>query len=135
GSMSATMYYRDVTGIQVRTHLFSGWIEISSPSFQGSDAKRTRMAGPHSREHDVYKLPNCVPIQKRHAASYVEPLAELRQLVASAKLEGKESDVVELLERLSALRREGLLDEEEFAAAKALVFSSEPASPSEAPAS
>ena len=58
GSMSATMFLRDVTGIQVRTHLLSGWIEISSPSFQGSDVKRTRMAGPRTTERDVYKLPN-----------------------------------------------------------------------------
>jgi len=129
GSMSATMYYRDVTGIQVRTHLLSGWIEISSPSFQGSDAKRNRMVGPRSRERDVYKLPNCVPIQRRHAASYAEPLAELRQLVSANKIEAREGGVVDELERLSALHREGLLSKKEFAAAKAHVFaavSSEP---------
>jgi hypothetical protein len=122
GSMSATMYYRDVTGIQVRTHLLSGWIEISSPSFQGSDAKRTRMVGPSSRERDVYKLPNCVPIQRRHAAAYVEPLGELRRLISLAKLEARDAGVVDELERLAALRREGLLDGDEFAAAKARVF-------------
>ena len=80
GAHTATIFYRDVTGIQVRMHLVSGWIEISSPSFQGRERKRTRH--PRTSDRDVYKLPNCVPIHRSHLDAYAEPLAELRRLVA-----------------------------------------------------
>ena len=76
GTQAATIFYRDVTGIQVRMHLVSGWIEISSPSFQGRERKRTRH--PRTSDRDVYKLPNCVPIHRSQLDTYAEPLAELR---------------------------------------------------------
>lgn len=117
GAMSATIYYQDVTGIQLRMHLVSGWIEISSPSFQGRERKHTRH--PRSSDRDVYKLPNCVPILRRHVETYRAPLAELRRLVAAAKQHQAAEGVVAGLERLASLRRDGLLDEAEFAAAKA----------------
>jgi hypothetical protein len=120
GSMAATIFYQDVTGIQLRMHLVSGWIEISSPSFQGRERKHTRQ--PRSSDRDVYKLPNCVPINRRHAGAYQAPLAELRRLVAAAKQSDAQERVVAELERLAALRRGGLLDDEEFAAAKARIL-------------
>lgn len=114
GAMAATIFYPDVTGIQVRMHLVSGWIEISSPSFQGSD----RRAGGRGSGADVFRQPNCVPVQRRHLRAYQAALAELRHLVAEAKLEHDHSGVVDQLERLAKLRRQGLLDAREFAAAK-----------------
>ena len=101
GTQAATIFYRDVTGIQVRMHLVSGWIEISSPSFQGRERKRTRH--PRTSDRDVYKLPNCVPIHRSHLDTYAGPLAELRRLVARAKDGSPRSDLVAELERLSAL--------------------------------
>jgi hypothetical protein len=120
GTSVATMFYRDVTGIQIRMHLVSGWIEISSPSFQGRERKRTRH--PRTSDRDVYKLPNCVPIHRIHLQAYAEPLAELRRLVADAKEGTTRSDVVAELERLSSLVDAGHLDNDEFARAKALVL-------------
>ena len=120
GAMSATIYYQDVTGIQLRMHLVSGWIEISSPSFQGRERKHTRH--PRSSDRDVYKLPNCVPILRRHVETYRAPLAELRRLVASSKQHLVAAGVVAELERLAELHRGGLLDEREFAAAKARIL-------------
>jgi len=120
GTMVATIFYRDVTGIQVRMHLVSGWIEISSPSFQGRERKRTRH--PRTSDRDVYKLPNCIPIHRLYLDAYEEPLAELRRLVAEAKEGTARSDVVAELERLSSLADAGRLDADEFARAKALVL-------------
>jgi hypothetical protein len=120
GTQAATIFYRDVTGIQVRMHLVSGWIEISSPSFQGRERKRTRH--PRTSDRDVYKLPNCVPIHRSHLGTYEEPLAELRRLVARAKDGSPRSDVVAELERLSTLADAGHLDVDEYARAKALVL-------------
>lgn len=124
GTMVATIFYRDVTGIQVRMHLVSGWIEISSPSFQGRERKRTRH--PRTSDRDVYKLPNCIPIHRLHLDAYEGPLAELRRLVAEAKEGTVRSDVVAELERLSALADAGHLDQDEFARAKALVLGDSP---------
>ena len=120
GSMAATIFYRDVTGIQVRMHLVSGWIEISSPSFQGRERKRTRH--PRTSDRDVYKLPNCVPIHRVHLDQYEEPLAELRRLVAVTKEGVARTDVVAELERLSELADAGRLDVDEFARAKSMVL-------------
>ena len=123
GTQAATIFYSDVTGIQVRMHLVSGWIEISSPSFQGRERKRTRH--PRTSDRDVYKLPNCVPIHRSNLDAYAEPLAELRRLVACAKDGTTRSDVVAELERLSALADAGHLDGDEYARAKALVLGAE----------
>jgi hypothetical protein len=124
GTMVATIFYRDVTGIQVRMHLVSGWIEISSPSFQGRERKRTRH--PRTSDRDVYKLPNCVPIHRMHMEAYAEPLTELRRLVADAKEGVARADVVAELERLSTLAEAGQLEPDEFARAKALVLGEAP---------
>jgi hypothetical protein len=120
GTMAATIFYRDVTGIQLRMHLVSGWIEVSSPSFQGRERKRSRH--PRTSDRDVYKLPNCVPIHRMHLDQYEAPLAELRRLVAEAKEGVARSDVVAELERLSELADAGHLDEREYARAKSLVL-------------
>ncbi len=125
GAMAATIFYPDVTGIQVRVHLLSGWIEISSPSFQGGDRRRAGRSPGMSG--DVFRRPNCVAISRRHLRAYQVALAELRQLVALAKVEHDSSGVVDQLERLATLRRQGLLNKREFAAAKAkLVGEAEP---------
>jgi hypothetical protein len=118
--MASTIFYCDVTGIQVRMHLVSGWIEVSSPSFQGRERKRTRH--PRTSDRDVYKLPNCVPIHRFHLDQYAAPLAELRRLVADAKDQTVRTDVVAELERLSELVKNGHLDEQEYARAKSLVL-------------
>jgi hypothetical protein len=120
GAMAATIFYSEITGILVRMQAFSGSIEISTPGFQSSESnRRNRFRGGQS---DSYRQPNCVPIQRRHLATYHVALAELRRLVAEAKLEQDQSGVVDQLERLSALRRQGVLDESEFTAAKAKLF-------------
>jgi hypothetical protein len=119
GAMATTIFYSDVTGIQVRMQMLSGWIEISSPSFQGSDRRRVGGARGTRSDGDVYRRPNCVPIQRRRAGAYQVALVGLRRLVAEAKREHGHSGIVDQLERLAALHRRGLLDDGEFSAAKA----------------
>ena len=127
GSLVTTIYYRDVTGIQLHTFLLSGWIEISSPSFQGRERKRNRH--PRTSDRDVYKLPNCVPIHKRRVPQYGFSLERLRALVAETKesQQRSSSTVVVELERLEALRTRGTINADEFAAAKELVLAEQSA--------
>jgi hypothetical protein len=121
GAMAATIFYRDVTGIQVRMHLVSGWIEISTPSFQGAERNRIG-ARRSSAKHDVITQPNCVPVQRRHVALYQSALSELRGLIAQTKLEQDHRGLVTQLERLAALHREGVVDDREFALAKSTIL-------------
>jgi hypothetical protein len=116
GSMSATIFYRDVTGIQVGRHLFSAWIEIQSPSFQGRE--RRRASRPAMTDRDSFKQPNCISIRRRHMAVYQLALLELRRFVADQKVEPDRHGVVDQLERLASLRRQGVIDEHEFRLAK-----------------
>jgi len=125
GAMSTTIYLGDVTGIHIRTHMLSGWIEISSPSFQGRERKHMRHPRPSDR--DVYKLPNCVPINRRHIRTYGPVLSDLRRRIAAVKVEHPHVGVIGELERLAALRRDGMLDDDEFAAAKAKLLGADAA--------
>jgi hypothetical protein len=119
GAISATIYYRDVTGVQIGRRLFSGWIEIHSPSFQGGDRKRTVQ---NPAKHDPFRQPNCLPMRRRHSSAYHDALAQIRGLVAAAKLEPNPVPVIDQLERLAMLRRRGDIDELEFELAKARIL-------------
>src|SRR6185437_12540421 len=117
GSLTTTFYYQDVTGIQVHTFLFTGWIEVSSPSFQGRERKRNRQ--PRTSDRDVYKLPNCIPIAKRRVDSYHEALGRLRERIETAKravpaTSSEGSPLISSLERIANLRRTGALSEPEY---------------------
>jgi hypothetical protein len=119
GAISATIYYRDVTGIQVGRHVTSSWIEINSPSFQGGERGRGLQ---RTSKRDVFKQPNCLPIRRRHAPAYQLALGELRRLIASSKPEQRNVPVIDQLERLAMLRRRGDVDEHEFELAKARIL-------------
>jgi hypothetical protein len=116
GSLVTTFYYQDVTGIQLHTFLISGWIEVSSPSFQGRERKRNRQ--PRTSNQDVFKLPNCIPIVKRHVEDYQEALARLRERIAFCKRYGRVAvespPLLSSLERIADLLRAGALSEPEY---------------------
>ncbi len=119
GAISATIYYRDVTGVQIGRRIFSGWIEIHSPSFQGGDRTRTLQ---NPAKHDPFRQPNCLPMRRRHSAAYHESLAQIRGLVAAGKSEPDHLPVIDQLERLAMLRRRGDIDEREFELAKGRIL-------------
>jgi hypothetical protein len=126
GSLVTTFYYQDLTGIQVHTFLVTGWIEVSSPSFQGRERKRNRH--PRTSDRDVYKLPNCVPIGKRHLAEYQEALVQLRERVEFCKRYTRSTaeppPLLASLERIANLRRSGDLSEPEYLRLKDVLLAS-----------
>jgi hypothetical protein len=123
GSLVTTLHYADVTGVQVHTFLLSGWIEISSPSFQGRERKRNRW--PHGQDRDVYKLPNCIPIARRRLRDYEPVLRRLHGRIALFKRPaGKPAQRSALLvdvERVAELAAEGRISEEEHSRLRALL--------------
>ena len=116
GSLVTTFYYQDVTGIQLHTFLVSGWIEVSSPSFQGRERKRNRQ--PRGTDRDVYKLPNCIPISKRRVAEYQEALGRLLDRIELRKRNGRPAGepswLLVDLERIARLRESGALSDTEY---------------------
>jgi len=116
GSLVTTLYYQDITGIQVHTFLVTGWIEVSSPSFQGRERKRNRQ--PRGSDRDVYKLPNCIPIAKRQLPAYQDALVQLRERIEFCKRYARSTTqpppLVASLERIANLHRSGALSEPEF---------------------
>jgi hypothetical protein len=126
GSLTTTFTYQDVTGIQVHTFLFTGWIEVSSPSFQGRERKRNRQ--PRTSDRDVYKLPNCIPISKRRVGEYQDALALLRERVEFSKRLGRSSGqappLIASLERIASLYRSGALSETEYIRLKQVLLES-----------
>lgn len=116
GALTTTFYYQDVTGIQLHTFLFTGWIEVSSPSFQGRERKRNRQ--PRTSDRDVYKLPNCVPISTRRVDAYHEAPSRLRRRIELSKRGGRlpaePAPLIANLERIANLRQNGALSEPEY---------------------
>jgi hypothetical protein len=126
GSLVTTFYYQDVTGIQLHTFLVAGWIEVSSPSFQGRERKRNRQ--PRTSDQDVYKLPNCIPISKRRVGSYQLALGQLRDRIEFCKRYGRVASepppLLGSLERIANLRRMGALSEPEYERLKQVLLDS-----------
>jgi len=126
GTLTTTFYYQDVTGIQLHTFILTGWIEVSSPSFQGRERKRNRQ--PRSADRDVYKLPNCVPISKRRVGQCHDALRQLRERIEFCKrysrLSSKAPPLISSLERIASLRRSGALSEHEYARLKQILLES-----------
>ena len=126
GTLTTTFYYQDVTGIQLHTFIVTGWIEVSSPSFQGRERKRNRQ--PRSSDRDVYKLPNCIPLAKRHRDEYHEALAKLRERIEFSKrysrLSPEAPPLISSLERIARLRRSGALSEDEYERLKGVLLES-----------
>src|SRR5581483_6865383 len=121
GSLTTTFYYQDVSGIQLHTFLVSGWIEVSSPSFQGRERKRNRH--PRGSDRDVYKLPNCIPISKRRVSEYDQALRRLRERIEFckrfARVSSEAPPLIGTLERIANLRTSGALTEAEYERLKA----------------
>jgi hypothetical protein len=107
GALTTTFYYQDVTGIQLHTFVFSGWLEVNSPSFQGRERKRNR--------HRI--------------DDYGDALRQLRERVELSKRpppapsEGA-SPLIASLERIASLRRSGALSEPEYARLKGVLLES-----------
>lgn len=125
GSLVTNLHYGDVTGVQVHTFLLSGWIEISSPSFQGRERKRA--GWPHGRDRDVYKLPHCVPIARRHLQEY-EPalrrlLAQISLFKPRARTAGGKSPLRVEIDEVDGLVAAGVLSRGEHSRIQALLRS------------
>ena len=126
GCRATTLYYRDVTGIQINTGMRKAVLEVSTPSYQATpiDYWRGFDKNVKAQVPSAYVAPNCIPANKKLVDSWKPLLDELRQRVAAAKLPIHEDlrtdpaagqlDPTEQIRKLAALRDDGILTAEEF---------------------
>jgi hypothetical protein len=119
GSRVTSIYYRDITSIEVNTGLLMGVIEVCTPSYEGT---RTKSYWDSSRDRDPKQLSNCIPISKVYLKELQPYLDKLRAKIVEAKRPNwKSEDKVDLsseIQKLSELNKQGILTDEEFQQAK-----------------
>jgi len=128
GERVTTFYYRDITGIDVNTGLVNGAIEISTPSYQGTEQKGFWNT---DRTRDPATLSNCISLSKSDLEKYQPHLKELREMINEAKRapglntpQDSSEGIATQLERLKKLYESGALTAEEFQIAKKRILES-----------
>jgi hypothetical protein len=119
GSRVTSIYYREITSIEVNTGVLMGVLEICTPSYEGT---RTKSYWNLDRDRDPWKLSNCIPISKTYLKEYQPYLDKLRAKIVEAKrptvMSGSKTDLSTELQKLSELNKQGILTDEEFQQAK-----------------
>jgi Short C-terminal domain len=130
GSRISTFYYSEITGIEYNTGILSGVLEILTASYDGSANKdfwQGTLSGRNSNSNDPWTLSNTLPLDKiqyKNSKKYIDELRELirkgkqTNVTVEVKSSGKEHDFTEQLERLSELKKKGVITEAEFKKSK-----------------
>jgi hypothetical protein len=130
GSRISTFYYSEITGIEYNTGLLSGVLEILTASYDGSANKdfwQGTLSGRNSNSNDPWTLSNTLPLDKiqyKNSKKYVDELRELirkgkqTNVTVEVKSSTAEHDFTEQLFRLSELKKQGIITEEEFEKSK-----------------
>jgi Short C-terminal domain len=124
GGRATSFRYADIAGVQVNTGLVKGTIEVHTAAMGATKASDFWS---NDENKDPWKLPNCIPIEKKNLSDYQPYLEDLRLLIQAARSgrpggNGDGSDLASRLAKLQELRASGALTDEEFAAAKARVL-------------
>jgi hypothetical protein len=125
--------YSNISGVQVKWHLMSGYFELSAGGMQNTP----KSYWSQDKKSDSAKAPNCISLNSkkqaerfRQACSVIlAKIDERRRGVALPSVApppaqaSPTSDALATLERLGPLRDAGVLSEEEFLAKKAELLS------------
>lgn len=135
GGRVATFMYSEITGIEYNSGWSTGVLEILTASYQGTDNKdfwRGSTAGFNNNRGNPWQISNTLPLPKQAYEAARGKIDELRQLIAAAKRPvvhihtdstgEPPSDFAAELEKLADLHSRGLLDADEFNAAKAALI-------------
>lgn len=131
GSRDAIFYFRDITGIEYNSGMFTGVLEILTASYDGSANKDfwRGITNPsrNSSVNDPRALSNTLPLMKDDYASAKPLIDKLRSMINDAKetkvivnshASQPTSSPAEEIQKLADLLEKGLLTPEEFQAAK-----------------
>lgn len=122
--------YSQITGIEYNAGMMSGVLEILTASYQGTANKdfwRGTGKNPNQDANNPFTLSNTLPLMKPEFKQAASAIAELKQRVQAAQqvtvvaspAPAPASGLAAELQQLAELRTAGVLNEEEFAQAKA----------------
>lgn len=134
GGRVSTFLYSEITGIEYNSGFMSGVLEILTASYSGTSNKdfwRGTFSSSNANADDPFTLSNTLPLNKSVYERVRPQVEELKRLVAEAKSPRVTVEVPTTsassayadslaaeIELLAGLRERGLLDDEEFKAAK-----------------
>ncbi|WP_461666726.1 SHOCT domain-containing protein [Gordonia sputi] len=128
GGRETTFSYADITNIEYNGGFVNGVLEVLTPSYQG--------LGNHDfwnkdRDRDPYKLSNCLPLAKATYQQAQPKIKEMQQKILEAKrphvivqqvapavATASGGGLADELAKFADMHQRGLLDDDEFKAAK-----------------
>jgi hypothetical protein len=126
GNSAFQQPYSNISGVQVKYHLASGYFEVNSGGMQNT----AKSYWSTDKDSDPAKAPNCVSLNsKKQAARFREASSFILARIDAVKSEPKpqaaamqpptHEDVIASIERLGKLKESGVLTEQEFQEKKA----------------
>lgn len=142
GERAALFHYVDITGLEYNSGFITGVLEILTASYNGSANKdywRGKTQSRNADSNDPWTLSNTLPLSKVEYTVFQQEIQELKTRISRAKQPPPPAaltvtapeptpaatppaagdELLERLERLTALHTTGALTDEEFTAAKA----------------
>jgi hypothetical protein len=124
GARVTSFDYRQITAIELNKKLTTAVIEVIAAGYQGTQATSYWS---QKEGKDPFKISNCLPLPRSDATKAEPVLALIRERIERAHAPAPApaamvGGVAEQLEKLAQLRAQGVLSEDEFAAAKARVL-------------
>ncbi|PZU02172.1 MAG: hypothetical protein DI630_09340 [Gordonia sp. (in: high G+C Gram-positive bacteria)] len=133
GGRVTTFPYRDITNIEYNSGMMNGVLEVLTPSYQGTanhDYWRSSNKGRNKAHDDPWTLSNCLPLPKAVYKTAQPKLNELQRKIINSKQAtvvvhhspveqaAPTGGLAEEIRKLANLHAQGLIDAEEFKAAK-----------------
>jgi len=128
GARVTAFNYRDISAIEVNTHMLNAVVEVVASGYQGT--KGTSYWSSEA-EKDPFKISNCLPTSRAAIKEWAGYLEFIRQKIRDAKVppsqqpgsrvvpQDTDSGMVSRLQQLAELHQSGAITDEEFSAAKA----------------
>jgi hypothetical protein len=89
GARVATIYYKDITGIEINTGLLNCVVEVATPSYPAVGKKSAwfagRTSGKDAFNRDPHTESNTIPVMRFNLKKWRPYLEQLRALIAEAK--------------------------------------------------
>ncbi len=136
GGRITTIPFEQITGIEYNGNIVNGVLEVLTPSYQGSANKdfwRGTFKSRNADSNDPFTLSNTLPLAKSDYEKAAPYLTELRTKCAAARKPNIQVTLPEApaaqngigaeLAKLAELKAQGVLDDEEFTAAKRAAIS------------
>jgi len=129
GGRQAVIYFHDINGIEYNAGLMTGVLEVLTASYQGTANKdfwQGTLSSRNADANDPFTLSNTLPLSKSEYRQCQEHITELRRRIAESKRPvaaaapamSAPDSFADQIAKLAQLRADGLITNEEFAAAK-----------------